>query len=67
VVILAAAFVVFGGLWGTQRTDRWSRMGFDGPGSVGSRAVDRAKATLGRTGNDGVVLYRNPSTTVVAT
>jgi RND superfamily putative drug exporter len=42
-------------------------MRFDGPGSVGSRAVDRAKAPLGRAGNDVVVHYRSLSTTVVAT
>jgi len=64
VVSLALAFVAFGGVWGTQVFGALITEGFDDPGSESSRAVDRAEATLGRTGNDVVVLYRSPSATV---
>ncbi|GAB3512450.1 MMPL family transporter [Phytohabitans suffuscus] len=61
---LAVAFVAFGGLWGTRVFGELTTEGFDDPASESSRAVERAEATLGRTGNDVVVLYTSPSMTV---
>ncbi|MDG4798318.1 MMPL family transporter [Micromonospora sp. WMMD1082] len=64
VVGLATAFVVFGGIWGTQVFGALTTEGFDDPASESSRAVERADASLGRTGNDVVVLYTSPDMTV---
>ncbi|KPM52435.1 membrane protein [Frankia sp. R43] len=61
---LAGAFFVFGGVWGTQVFGELTTSGFDDPASESSRAVERAEAALGRTGNDLVVLYRSTSMTV---
>ncbi|SNQ47658.1 Membrane protein [Frankia canadensis] len=61
---LAGAFLTFGGLWGTQIFGLVGAGGFDDPASESSRALDRAETTLGRTGNDLVVLYRSPGRTV---
>ncbi|MET7426878.1 MMPL family transporter [Dactylosporangium sp. NPDC005555] len=60
----ALAFMAFGGVWGTQVFGALITEGFEDPGSESSRAVARAQETLGRTGNDVVVLYRSPTTTV---
>jgi uncharacterized membrane protein YdfJ with MMPL/SSD domain len=64
VVGLAVAFMVFGGLWGTQVFGSLTSEGFNDPASESSRAVERAEAALGRTGNDVVVLYTGRDTTV---
>ncbi|MDT3439471.1 MULTISPECIES: MMPL family transporter [unclassified Pseudofrankia] len=64
VVGLAVAFFAFGGIWGTQVFGALTTEGFEDPASESSRALDRAEATLGRTGNDVVVLYTSPSATV---
>ncbi|GAA4703990.1 MMPL family transporter [Phytohabitans rumicis] len=64
VVSLALAFMAFGGVWGTQVFGALTTEGFDDPASESSRAVERAEATLGRTGNDVVVLYSSPTMTV---
>jgi RND superfamily putative drug exporter len=64
VIGLAVAFMAFGGIWGTQVFGALTTEGFDDPASESSRAVERAEATLGRTGNDVVVLYSNPGMTV---
>jgi RND superfamily putative drug exporter len=61
---LAAVFVVFAGIWGTQVFGSLITGGFGDPASESNRAVERAEATLGRAGNDVVVLYRSPDTTV---
>ncbi|CUU58146.1 hypothetical protein Ga0074812_11755 [Parafrankia irregularis] len=61
---LAGAFFVFGGVWGTQVFGELTTSGFDDPASESSRALERAEAALGRTGNDLVVLYRSTSMTV---
>ncbi|WP_327000973.1 MMPL family transporter [Dactylosporangium sp. NBC_01737] len=60
----ALAFMAFGGVWGTQVFGALITEGFEDPGGESSRAVVRAEETLGRTGNDVVVLYRSPTTTV---
>ncbi|MGW4463764.1 MMPL family transporter [Micromonospora sp. NPDC004704] len=64
VIAVAVAFIAFGGIWGTQVFGSLITEGFDDPASESSRAVERAQATLGREGNDVVVLYRNPEMTV---
>ncbi|MFE2321737.1 MMPL family transporter [Streptomyces sp. NPDC059441] len=64
VIGLAAAFLAFGGIWGTRVFGSLTTGGFDDPAGQSSRAAARAEATLGRTGNDAVVLYTSPSTTV---
>ncbi|MFF3377600.1 MMPL family transporter [Streptomyces sp. NPDC002680] len=64
VIGLAAAFLVFGGIWGTRVFGSLTTGGFDDPAGQSSRADARAEATLGRTGNDVVVLYTSPGATV---
>jgi RND superfamily putative drug exporter len=64
VVGLAVAFMAFAGIWGTQVFGSLTSEGFDDPASQSSRAVERAEAALGRTGNDVVVLYTSPGMTV---
>ncbi|MFD8002287.1 MMPL family transporter [Streptomyces mirabilis] len=64
VIGLAAAFLAFGGIWGARVFGSLTTGGFDDPAGQSSRAAARAEATLGRTGNDAVVLYISPSTTV---
>ncbi|MFJ3779098.1 MMPL family transporter [Streptomyces sp. NPDC090075] len=64
VIGLAAAFLAFGGIWGTRVFGSLTTGGFDDPAGQSSRAAARAEATLGRTGNDAVVLYTSPGTTV---
>lgn len=64
VIGLAAAFLALGGIWGTGVFGSLTTGGFDDPAGQSSRAAARAEATLGRTGNDVVVLYTSPSTTV---
>ncbi|WP_238008537.1 MMPL family transporter [Dactylosporangium sp. AC04546] len=64
VIGAALAFMAFGGIWGTQVFGALITEGFDDPHSESSRAVVRAEQTLGRTGNDVVVVYRSPTTTV---
>ncbi|MCK9927682.1 MMPL family transporter [Frankia sp. Mgl5] len=64
VISLAVVFAAFGGIWGTQVFGALTTGGFDDPASESARALDRAEATLGRTGNDLVVLYSSPSLTV---
>ncbi|WP_066375972.1 MMPL family transporter [Herbidospora mongoliensis] len=64
VVGLALAFMAFGGLWGTQVFGSLTSEGFNDPASESSRAVERAEAALGRTGNDVVVLYTGRDMTV---
>nr|MDT0660706.1 MMPL family transporter [Micromonospora sp. DSM 115978] len=64
VVGVAVAFLAFGGIWGTQVFGALTTEGFDDPASESSRAVARAEETLGRTGNDVVVLYTSTATTV---
>jgi uncharacterized membrane protein YdfJ with MMPL/SSD domain len=61
---MAAVFVVFGGVWGTQVFGGLSTGGFADPASESSRASELADSTIGRTGNDLVVLYRSNETTV---
>ncbi|GAA3241469.1 MMPL family transporter [Dactylosporangium siamense] len=60
----ALAFMAFGGVWGTQVFGALITEGFEDPAGESSRAVVRAEETLGRTGNDVVVLYRSPTMTV---
>jgi RND superfamily putative drug exporter len=64
VIGLATAFLAFGGIWGTRVFGSLTTGGFDDPAGQSSRAAARAEATLGRTGNDAVVLYTSPSATV---
>ncbi|MFD4603283.1 MMPL family transporter [Streptomyces sp. NPDC058464] len=64
VIGLAAALLAFGGIWGTRVFGSLTTGGFDDPAGQSSRAAARAEATLGRTGNDAVVLYTSPSATV---
>ncbi|GGN22061.1 MMPL family transporter [Streptomyces fuscichromogenes] len=64
VIGLAAVFLAFGGIWGTRVFGSLTTGGFDDPAGQSSRAAARAEATLGRTGNDAVVLYTSRSTTV---
>ncbi|GAA1034075.1 MMPL family transporter [Virgisporangium ochraceum] len=64
VVGLALAFMAFGGVWGTQVFGALTTEGFEDPASESSRSVVRAEETLGRSGNDLVVLYRSPTATV---
>jgi trehalose monomycolate/heme transporter len=64
VVGLALVFVVFSALWGTRVFGALTTSGFDDPGSESSRALARAEETLGRTGNDVVVLYSDDDATV---
>ncbi|MDQ7906059.1 MMPL family transporter [Phytohabitans sp. ZYX-F-186] len=64
VIGVAAAFMAVGGIWGTQVFGALTTEGFDDPASESSRAVERAEATLGRTGNDVVVLYTSAGMTV---
>jgi RND superfamily putative drug exporter len=64
VIGLAVAFLAFGGIWGTRVFGSLTTGGFDDPAGQSSRAVARAEATLGRTGNDVVVLYTSPGRTV---
>ncbi|WP_416985694.1 MMPL family transporter [Streptomyces sp. T028] len=64
VIGLAAAFLALGGIWGTRVFGSLTTGGFDDPAGQSSRAAARAEATLGRTGNDAVVLYTSPSTSV---
>ncbi|MFD4511443.1 MMPL family transporter, partial [Streptomyces sp. NPDC058457] len=64
VIGLAAAFLALGGIWGTRVFGSLTTGGFDDPAGQSSRAAARAEATLGRTGNDAVVLYTSRSATV---
>ncbi len=64
VIGAATVFVVLGGIWGTQVFGALITGGFDDPASESSRALERAEATLGRTGNDIVVLYTSADLTV---
>nr|WP_232794111.1 MMPL family transporter [Pseudofrankia saprophytica] len=64
VVGLSVAFFAFAGIWGTQVFGALTTEGFEDPASESSRALDRAEATLGRTGNDVVVLYTSRAMTV---
>jgi RND superfamily putative drug exporter len=64
VVGLAVVFFAFGAIWGTQVFGALTTEGFEDPASESSRALDQAEATLGRTGNDVVVLYTSPGETV---
>jgi RND superfamily putative drug exporter len=64
VVGLALAFMAFGGVWGTQVFGALTTEGFEDPASESARSVVRAEETLGRSGNDLVVLYRSPTATV---
>jgi RND superfamily putative drug exporter len=64
VVGLASAFMAFAGVWGTQVFGALTTEGFEDPAGESSRAVVRAEETLGRSGNDVVVLYRSPTSTV---
>ncbi|GAA3392059.1 hypothetical protein GCM10020369_52320 [Cryptosporangium minutisporangium] len=64
VIGLAAAFVVFSGVWGTQVFGKLISGGFEDPASESSRADARAEAALGRDGTDVLVLYRSSGETV---
>ncbi|CAA9230413.1 MAG: hypothetical protein AVDCRST_MAG57-1053 [uncultured Blastococcus sp.] len=64
VVALAAAFVVFAGVWGTGVFGAMTGGGFEDPDSESTRAVEVAGAELGRGGGDVVVLYTSDQLTV---
>ncbi|MEO3929081.1 hypothetical protein ABGB07_35275 [Micromonosporaceae bacterium B7E4] len=64
VVGFAVAFMAFTGIWGTQVFGALTTEGFDGPASESSGAVAPAEETLGRTGNDVVVLHTSAGMTV---
>jgi uncharacterized membrane protein YdfJ with MMPL/SSD domain len=65
IVVLTGVFVVFAGLWGTQVFGvLLTNGGFDDPATESSQAIVRAEETLGRTGNDLVVLYSSADLTV---
>ena len=64
VVALAAAFVVFAGVWGTGVFGAMTGGGFADPDSESTRALEVAEAELGRGGGDVVVLYTSDQLTV---
>ena len=64
VVALAAAFVVFAGVWGTGVFGAMTGGGFEDPDSESTRAVEVAGAELGRGGGDVVVFYTSDQLTV---
>src|SRR4051812_21045158 len=64
VVALAAAFVVFAGVWGTGVFGAMTGGGFEDPDSDSSRAAEVANQELGRDSADVVVLYRSDDLTV---
>lgn len=64
VIGLAAAFLAFVGILGTRALGSLTSGGFDDPAGQSSRAAARTEVTLGRTGNDAVVLYTSPSAAV---
>ncbi len=57
VLSLAAAFLVFAGVWGTGVFGELSAGGFGDPGSESARATDRLDSALGRSGADVIVVY----------
>src|SRR3954451_19312027 len=64
VVALAAAFVVFAGVWGTGVFGAMTGGGFEDPDSDSSRAAAVAARELGRDAADVVVLSRSDDRTV---
>lgn len=64
VIDLAAAFLALGGICGTRVFGSLTTEGFDDPAGQSSRGAAHAEVTLGRTGNDAVVMYTSPSATV---
>lgn len=64
IIAVTIGFVVFASLWGTRVFGALiTNGGFDDPGSESSQAIVRAEETLGRSGNDIVVLYSSPDLT----
>ncbi len=61
VLSLAAAFLVFAGVWGTGVFGELSAGGFGDPGSESARATDRLDSALGRSGADVIVVYSSDS------
>src|SRR3954453_15725147 len=61
---LAAAFVVFAGVWGTGVFSDMTDGGFDDPNSESTRAAEVAAQALGRDSADAVVLYPRDDLTV---
>jgi len=61
VVVLAAAFLAFAGVWGTGVFGSLVGGGFDDPASESARAVAAIEADLGRDAADVVVVYRAPA------
>jgi len=61
VLVLAAAFLVFAGVWGTGVFGELSAGGFGDPGSESARATDRLDSALGRSGADVIVIYSSDS------
>ncbi len=64
VLLLAAAFIVFAGVWGTGAFGALSSGGFEDPASESFRADEALAADLGRPGADVVVIYRSDALTV---
>jgi RND superfamily putative drug exporter len=65
VLVLAAAFLAFAGIWGTGVFGALVGGGFDDPASESSRAVAAIEADLGRDAADVVVVYRVPEGTTI--
>lgn len=64
VALLALAFAVFAGVWGTQVFGSLIGGGFDNPSSESTRAANLADHRLGRDDPDVLVLYRSQTLTV---
>ena len=64
VLAVAAAFLVFAGVWGTGVFGSLTSGGFEDPGSQSARSAAVAAADLGRDDGDVVVLYRSADRTV---
>jgi uncharacterized membrane protein YdfJ with MMPL/SSD domain len=64
VLLVTAAFVTVGALWGTGVFDALAGGGFEDPGSESSVTARRIGQTFGPLGQDGLVLYTSADATV---
>jgi RND superfamily putative drug exporter len=64
VLALAGVFLAIGALWGTGVFSSMISSGFETPGSESARALSRVEDTVGRSGADVVVLYRDDGRSV---
>ncbi|TWD79211.1 RND superfamily putative drug exporter [Kribbella amoyensis] len=64
VLALTGVFVIAAVVWGTGVFGSLANGGFEAPDTEAARAVRTIEQTVGRTGTDVIVLYRDPARTV---